>query len=336
MSGLDASAPEISAAPEEVPPLPVAQPFADRLEPPIESRAVTLHGHRVFYRFGGDGPLLVLLHGIGGSSETWLDVLPILARRYSVLAPDLLGHGQSAKPRADYSVGAHASVLRDLLTALGHQRGTLVGHSFGGGIAMQFAYQFPGMVERLILVASGGLGKEVHLSLRAAALPGAEYVLPFLCSPFVRNLGDAVAGALTRAGVRAAPDMEEFWLSFRSLSSREARAAFLHTARAVIDMGGQRINAADRIYLAKHAPTLLLWGERDPIIPLEHGRVAEQLIEGSRLVTFPRSGHFPHRDEPRAFADAIHEFCSTTEPSVVEPEEWGRLLRETEGDDAAP
>jgi pimeloyl-ACP methyl ester carboxylesterase len=301
-------------------------------EPAIEARSLLLHGHRMTYRVGGDGPLLVLIHGIAGSSATWLDVMPTLARRYRVLAPDLLGHGESAKPRGDYSLGAYASGLRDLLAALGYERCTVVGHSLGGGIAMQFAYQFPERVERLVLVGSGGLGPDLHLSLRAAALPGAEYLLPLLCGPVVRNVGDTVSRVLSRTRLRAAADMEEIWQGFRSLDSTEARQAFLHTVRSAIDLSGQRISATDRIYLAQHAPTLILWGERDPIIPVAHGREANRLIEGSQLVVFPHSGHFPHRDEPAAFAAAIDGFCQGTEPSRLELDAWGRLLRRGDAD----
>jgi pimeloyl-ACP methyl ester carboxylesterase len=326
------TAPLPAGEPAEPAPADTADPGVT--DPAIETHAITLHGHRVSYRVGGDGPLLVLIHGIAGSSATWLEVMPRLARRYTVLAPDLLGHGESAKPRGDYSLGAYASGLRDLLAALGHERATIVGHSLGGGIAMQFAYQFPERAERLVLVASGGLGRELHLSLRAAALPGAEYVLPLLCGPWIRNVGDRVSSLLSRLGLRAASDMEEIWVGFRSLSSTEARQAFLHTVRTSIDLGGQRIDATDRIYLTRHVPTLLLWGERDPIIPAEHGRAAHELIEGSRLVTFPESGHFPHRDDPGAFAQAIDEFCRTTTPSSVQLDEWGRLLRS--GDEQPP
>src|SRR4029453_7765057 len=136
------------------------------------TRWTKVHGHDVAYRQAGEGPLLVMIHGIAGSSGTWGPVMPLLAERYTVIAPDLLGHGESAKPRGDYSLGAYASGVRDLLAVLGHERVTVVGHSLGGGIAMQFAYQFPERVERLVLVSSGGLGREVHLLLRAAALPG--------------------------------------------------------------------------------------------------------------------------------------------------------------------
>ena len=131
------------------------------------SRHVSIHGHDVSYRGGGSGPVVVLIHGMAGSSETWEPVLDELAEHCTVVAPDLLGHGDSDKPRGDYSLGAHASSIRDLLIALGHDRATIVGQSFGGGVAMQLAYQYPERCERLVLVASGGLGQEVALLLRA-------------------------------------------------------------------------------------------------------------------------------------------------------------------------
>ena len=137
-----------------------------------ELREIVLHGHRVFFRSAGSGPVLVLVHGITSTSATWANVLPYLAERFTVIAPDLLGHGESAKPRGDYSLGAYASGIRDLLLALGHERATFVGHSLGGGVAMQLAYQFPEHCERLVLVSSGGLGREINALLRAASLPG--------------------------------------------------------------------------------------------------------------------------------------------------------------------
>src|ERR671923_1730441 len=163
-------------------------PVAPRVE------TVDLHGHEVSYRVAGEGPLVVLVHGIAGSSEQWDAVARLLAERYTVLAPDLLGHGRSAKPRGDYSLGAYAVSIRDLLIALGHRRGTVVGHSLGGGVAMQFAYEYPVFCERLVVVSSGGLGREVHPLLRAATLPGAELVLPLIASERVLGLGGALGG----------------------------------------------------------------------------------------------------------------------------------------------
>src|SRR5919204_351381 len=172
-------------------------------QPSLTPHELTLHGHQVTYRTAGRGPVLLLLHGITNSSQTWEHVAPLLGERFTLIAPDLLGHGESATPRGDYSLGAHATGVRDLLTALGHDRATVIGHSLGGGIAMQFAYQFPERCERLVLVSSGGLGREVHLLLRAAALPGADYVLPALTSAGLVGVGRGVGGLLKR--LRLAP-----------------------------------------------------------------------------------------------------------------------------------
>jgi pimeloyl-ACP methyl ester carboxylesterase len=279
---------------------------------------IVLHGHRISYRVGGEGPVLVLVHGITGSSDTWREVMRPLAAEHTVIAPDLLGHGESAKPRGDYSLGAYASGIRDLMIALGHDRATFVGHSLGGGVAMQLAYQFPEHLDRLVLVCSGGLGREVHPVLRSTALPGAEFVLPLLCAQPLREAGGALGRVLRRLGFQAGPDLTEIATGFASLGDVEARQAFIHTARSIIDVGGQRVSATDRLYLAEEVPTLLVWGERDPIIPAEHGRGAQGLMPGSRLEVFPGAGHFPHLSHPREFAELLADFVADTEPADVD------------------
>src|SRR3954447_22411994 len=283
----------------------------------MEHEEITLHGHSVSYQRAGWGPLLVLLHGIAGSSDTWNDVIEPLAERYTVVAPDLLGHGKSAKPRGDYSLGAYASGIRDLLTALGHEKGTIVGHSLGGGVAMQLAYQFPERCERLALVSSGGLGTEVHFLLRAATLPGSEFVLPVIAHARLRAAGEGVARALRAIGLRAGPDVAELARGYGSLSDAEARAAFIHTLRAVIDPTGQRVSATDRLYLAQDMPTLIVWGRRDPIIPATHAGIAHREMPGSRLVLLDDSGHFPQLDDPLEFANILKDFIEETEPAHV-------------------
>ena len=289
---------------------------------------IRLHGHRLHYRIGGRGPLLVLVHGITNSSATWEPVLATLGRRFTVIAPDLLGHGDSAKPRGDYSLGANASLLRDFMLALGHERATIVGHSLGGGIAMQFAYQFPDRIERLVLVSSGGLGRHVTPLLRAVALPGAEFVLPLLASEPLVNAGAKIGGLIDRIGVRLGSDIAAMATGFASLQDIEARRAFVQTARAVIDVGGQRVNATDKLYLAEAVPTLILWGDRDPIIPARHGIRAHELMPGSRLRIFEGTGHFPHHDDPVGFAAAIREFVDTTQPSEPDEDRLRRLVVE--------
>jgi len=302
----------------------------------MDTKEITLHGHHVTYRIGGEGPVLVLLHGITGTSETWDLVAPMLAERFRVIAPDLLGHGHSAKPPGDYSLGAYASGVRDLLAALGHDRATVVGHSLGGGVAMVFAYQFPQRIERLVLVASGGLGREVHRVLRVATLPGAEFLMPLICSPGIRDAGNALAGVLGRLGLHASTDVEEMWRGYASLADAEARQAFIHTLRTIIDPTGQRVNAMDRLYLASGVPTLLVWGEHDRIIPVEHGRAAHAAIPASRFVSFPDSKHFPHRDDPDAFVDTLTDFIDTTPSAEIDEEQWRSLVRNGEVARPAP
>jgi len=278
---------------------------------------------------------VVLLHGIAGTSATWDAVIPRLAEHYDVLAPDLLGHGESAKPRGDYSLGAYANALRDLLEALGKNRATLVGHSLGGGIAMQFAYQFLGRCERLVLVDSGGLGREVHPLLRAAALPGAELVLPWLSTTTSRGVGALVRG-MNRLGIRTGPDLDETWRSFVSLREPAARRAFIQTVRGVMDLSGQRVIANERLYLAEGLPTLIVWGENDPLIPVRHARASHERIAGSRLEIFPEAGHFPHRDDPERFAKVLADFIRTTRPLHASAKRFGDRLRAGPGAPSAP
>jgi len=292
-----------------------------------ELREITLHGHRVFFRSAGSGPALVLVHGITSTSATWANVLPYLAERFTVIAPDLLGHGESAKPRGDYSLGAYASGIRDLLLALGHERATFVGHSLGGGVAMQLAYQFPEHCERLVLVSSGGLGREINALLRAASLPGSELVLPLLVDDRVVGAGRLVGSLLGRIGLRVHTDVGEVLRGHASLSDGEARAAFLHTLRPIVDLRGQRVDATDRLYLAESIPFLIVWGERDPIIPADHGRAAHRLVPNSRLEIFPAAGHFPHLDDPLRFVRLLTDFIDGTEPGQVDAERLGELLR---------
>jgi pimeloyl-ACP methyl ester carboxylesterase len=269
---------------------------------------------------------LLLLHGVTNSSQTWERVAPLLSRRFTLIAPDLLGHGESATPRGDYSLGAHANGVRDLLTALGHDRVTVIGHSFGGGIAMQFAYQFPERCERLVLVSSGGLGREVHFLLRAAALPSADYVLPLLTSGHLLGLGRGVGSVLRWARLAPGGDVDVLARGFASLQDAGSRRAFLHTVRAVIDVSGQRVSAHDRLELAALIPTLIVWGQRDSIIPLAHGRAAHAAMPGSHLEIFPGAGHTPHDTDPDRFARVLIDFYRATDGARLTADHWQPLL----------
>ena len=297
---------------------------------PVTYAALPVHGHLVRYAESGQdsgGPVVVLVHGIASQARQWEQVMERLGEHCHVLAPDLLGHGESAKPRGDYSLGAHASGIRDLLAALGHDRVTLVGHSLGGGIAMQFAYQFPERAQRLALVGAGGLGPEVSIVLRAATLPGSEVVLPVLAHDWVRRAGASVGALLARAGVPVSPGVVGALQGYASLGDAATREAFVHTARAVVDVRGQRVDARDRLYLAADLPLLVVWGARDAIIPLHHGTALAAGVPGARLEVFERSGHFPHLTEPDRLAAVLADWVATTAPAELEPSSLTERLR---------
>ena len=294
--------------------------------PEFDEWQIELHGRRAVYRIAGEGPAVVLVHGMLNSSSHWQSVALELAHDHTVIAPDLIGHGDSAAPRGDYSLGAHAASIRDLLTALGVERATIVGHSLGGGVAMQFFYQFPARVERLVLVSSGGLGHEVSPMLRTAALPGVSAALSLAAHP---RLLDALydAGSRLRArGVRHGTYVQALARALRPLERPQAREAFLHTLRSVIDVRGQRVSATDRLYLLESTPTMIVWGECDNTIPLEHGRRAHEAVAHSRFRTIPGAAHFPHLEDPAALAEVLREFLIETEPSRMDDADWGALL----------
>jgi pimeloyl-ACP methyl ester carboxylesterase len=293
-------------------------------------RRVRIHGDEIAYRTAGSGPVLLLLHGMVGSSATWRHVTPHLSAGFTVVAPDLLGHGESAKPRTDYSLGAQASVLRDLLIALGHERATIVGQSWGGGVAMQLCYQFPERCERLVLVGSGGLGPEVNPLLRALSIPGAASVLTIGCRPFVRDLGERLGTWASRHrveqvdGVDRLREAAEVWRSYAALADPQGREAFVATLRSVVDRAGQRVSARNRLYLSRGVPTLIVWGDRDPVIPLQHAIDAHAAMPGSRLEVFRGAGHFPHCADPARFARVLGAFVAETQPAAPATEAWLR------------
>jgi pimeloyl-ACP methyl ester carboxylesterase len=286
-----------------------------------------LHGNRVSYQIAGQGPVVLLVHGIAGSATVWSATQEHLAAHFTTIAPDLPGHGVSDKPAGDYSLGNLASTLRDLLVTLGHPRATIVGHSLGGGVAMQFSYQFPEFTERLVLVASGGLGPDVNLILRAACLPGADLFLSLTAAP-IAAAGALLGQTLGRFGWRPAPDLTEVSSGFASLADEVTRTAFLQTLRGVVGTSGQRVNATNRLYLAAEMPTLLIAGKRDPIIPYRHSVTAHEHMPGSQLVLFPEAGHMPQIDEPVRFAEFLQRFMDSTAPAVFTRERFGQLIRE--------
>jgi pimeloyl-ACP methyl ester carboxylesterase len=294
---------------------------------PFGAWEIDLHGHQVVYRIAGSGPPVVLVHGMVNSSRHWQAVASRLAERYTVIAPDLVGHGDSATPRGDYSLGAHAAVIRDLLSALGIERATVVGHSLGGGIAMVFFWQFPHRVERLGLVSSGGLGPDVSPLLRTVALPGASALVSLAGHGRVTGGLERAGAELHRRGSGLGVQLQAVARALRPLGGPGARRAFVQSLRAVIDARGQRVSATDRLYLLDGVPTLIAWGERDRTIPIAHGRAAHAAVPDSRFVTIPGAAHFPHLEAPDALAAALHEFIAGTEPAALDERAWSEKLR---------
>lgn len=296
----------------------------------FEQQQVRVHGHSVVFRRAGEGEVVVLIHGLAGSSRTWKDVMPTLSRSHDVIAPDLLGHGDSAKPEGDYSLGSYASGLRDLLLTLDVPSATIVGQSLGGGIAMQLAYQHPELCDRLVLVGSGGLGREVSWLLRLCTLPLAEQAMPLIFPRWFADRGSDVSRMLRRRGMNA-PRLGEMWRAYSSLAGAENRRAFVRTIKTVIDPGGQTVSALDRVYLASHLPTLIVWGENDQIIPVSHALVAHEAIAGSRLELLADVGHFPHTEAPERFLEVLLDFLGSTQAAAGSGPSFREVLR-TAGD----
>ncbi|HPU39926.1 MAG TPA: alpha/beta hydrolase, partial [Microthrixaceae bacterium] len=236
-----------------------------------------------------------------------------LAAHYTVIAPDLLGHGASDKPRADYSVAAYANGMRDLLDVLDIDRATVVGHSLGGGVAAQLSYQYPERVERLVLVSAGGVGKEVSPILRAAAAPLSEIGMVPLMIPGANEALGVVLGVLGRFGLDIGRDAGEVARVLKGMPDRRQRAAFGRTLRAVVDWRGQLVTMLDRAYLAQSMPVLLVWGGHDGMIPVDHAFRAHEALPGSLLSIYPEAGHFPHHADPDRFVDELIAFIADTE-----------------------
>ncbi|KAA0919889.1 alpha/beta fold hydrolase [Dietzia sp. ANT_WB102] len=290
-------------------------------------QTTTLHGRELAYREAGAGegkPTILLIHGMAGSSTTWREMIPRLESRFHIIAPDLPGHGESSLDFDDYSLGAMASVLRDLLVVKGIKRCTVVGQSLGGGVAMQFVYQYPEYCERIVLIGSGGLGKEVNWILRLLAVPGAEILLTIGAAPLFVNTGNSARRFFRGMGIRA-ESIAESWAAYESLGRPGHRKTFFKTLRAVVDNKGQAVSATNRLHVAGQLPFQLIWGDRDPIIPISHGHSTHEAIPGSRLAVIDGSGHYPHVEDPAAVEQVITEFMSDTVPGRIDHEKLGDL-----------
>ena len=308
------------------------RPVREVTAPSLQFR--TVHGYKRAFRIAGSGPAILLIHGIGDNSTTWNTVQAKLAQRFTVIAPDLLGHGKSDKPRADYSVAAYANGMRDLLSVLDIDRVTIVGHSLGGGVAMQFAYQFPHLVERLILVSAGGVTRDVNVALRLASLPMGSEALALLRLPLVLpavQLAGRLVG-LTIGSTGLGRDLPNVLRILDDLPEPTASSAFSRTLRAVVDWRGQIVTMLDRCYLTEAIPVQIIWGTKDVVVPVRHAWMAHAAMPGSRLEIFEGSGHFPFHDDPARFIDVVQRFIDTTEPSEYDPVALRELLRNGGGE----
>lgn len=300
------------------------------MQPSIpELEYLTIHGHRRAYRLAGSGPLVLLIHGIGDSSVAFDTVFSDLATNHTVLAPDLLGHGGSAHPRADYSVPGYANGMRDLMLTLGFDRATVVGHSLGGGIAGQFAYQYPHLVERLVFVSAGGAGPTVSPLLRLASLPGTEVAMTVLRVPGALPIMQRVMTAM-----RSVPglssifhDADEINRVLAGLQINGAPEVFARTLRSGVDVKGQVVTMLDRIYLTADVPTLIVWGDADQVIPVHHAYFMAEQLPAAQLEIFRGSGHFPFRDDPARFTALLNKFIATTAPAEVNGEDLAEQIR---------
>ena len=308
------------------------RPVREVTAPTLQFR--TIHGYKRAYRIAGSGPAILLIHGIGDNSTTWNGIQAKLAQRFTVIAPDLLGHGQSDKPRADYSVAAYANGMRDLLSVLDIERVTIVGHSLGGGVAMQFAYQFPHLVDRLILVGAGGVTKDVNVALRLASLPMGSEALALLRLPLVLPAVQAAGRILGRAlgTTGLGNDLANVLRILDDLPEPTASSAFTRTLRAVVDWRGQIVTMLDRCYLTQAIPVLIIWGTRDVVVPVRHAWMAHSAMPGSRLEIFEGSGHFPFHDDPARFIDVVQRFIDSSEPAEYDQAALRELLRTGSGE----
>ena len=290
-----------------------------------EVQYVVVHGYRRAFRIQGSGPALLLLHGLACDSSTWAPVIPELAKHFTVIAPDLLGHGESDKPDADYSLGGYANGMRDLMTILGIDKATVVGHSFGGGVAMQFAYQFPERTERVVLVSTGGLGRDVTPMIRFLTVPGSGLALRAATFRPWRPLVAASLEALSHLPIRATRDLDEVARIYESLSDSATRTAVQRVTSHVLDWRGQFVTMTDRSYLARLMPVLVIWGRDDMVIPSRHAELAPTQVQDVHVLE--DAGHFPHKDHPEEFCRLVVDFVAENEPASYHRGRWRALLR---------
>ncbi|MBW6439554.1 alpha/beta fold hydrolase [Actinoplanes hulinensis] len=289
-------------------------------------RQTMILGSELAYTTAGTGPAVLLVHGLGGDRRTWRHLIGPLAAGHTVIAVDLPGHGQSGAPAGDFSLGAHATALRDLLITLGHGSATVVGHSLGGGIALQFAYQFPERTDRLVLISSGGLGPEVTPVLRAATLPGAEVVVAGMAL-LPRWLTRRVVPVLSLLpGVAARQDAGPLAEGLHQLLGATHRRAFIRTARSVLGWRGQAVSATSHLQLLADLPVMVAWGDHDATIPPRHHQAVADLLANPTVVEITGAGHYPHETAVDQILPALLAFLAGSTAFRYSEDRWRHLL----------
>jgi pimeloyl-ACP methyl ester carboxylesterase len=301
----------------------------DRSAPPaLQEGVASVLGYRMAYVTGGAGEPIVFLHGLGQSSSTWETILPPLAHHFRVFAVDMLGCGRSDKPRIDYSLWALATYTRYFMDAVGIERAHLVGHSLGGGIAMHAAFQYPERVDRLALMATGGLGRDLRLLLRIATLPGASLALAGLTSPLWMRFVEQVR--ISKLTVPLARENMRMWVR---LGDADHRRVFMRMLHGVCNITGQTVSAVERLPLMRQ-PVLLVWGERDNTIPPIHARRAAALIQNCQLEILSGCKHYPPLEKPEVVAPLLDRFLLAPDhlPAATAAETLAGLERADHGE----
>jgi pimeloyl-ACP methyl ester carboxylesterase len=253
-----------------------------------------------------NGAPLVLLHGLSDSHSSWMHLVPRLALDRRVLVPDLPGHGLSGRPDASYELKWYAHTMARWLELRGLESVDVVGHSFGGGVALMMLPECRRRIRRLILVSSGGLGREISFLLRLASVP---YLVEHFGQPFM--------GPATRLGLMATcgPLSQEEGAKRSAMNARSGSArAFARTVRDIIDWRGQRRSFLERPPDLALPPIAVFWGEHDAVIPISHARTLARSMDGVRLTVFDGCGHYPHHQQPEAFVRAVGSFLG--DPAV--------------------
>ncbi|MBI2847463.1 MAG: alpha/beta fold hydrolase [Chloroflexi bacterium] len=268
-----------------------------------EERYINILGLKTRFLVGGKGKPVVLIHGLGTSSLSWRENLTSIGKEYRFYALDLPGHGDSEALNGQYTLSFVARFLLDFFDSQGLGKVALAGSSMGGLLALNFALSFPERVEKLVLVDSAGLGRELAFFLR------------FLSIPMVGEIFDTRSKRQLRALLRRILYDHRFITEelvnelYVSRNSPAKKKAMLRTLRAGVNLWGQRreIILVHRLPELR-VPTLIVWGANDCLIPVSHGMEARRLIRDSKLVVFDQCGHWPQMEKAEKFNKTVYNF----------------------------